>query len=174
MVAEPFGKTTQFETPKVESTSSGGGLKLFCAGVGVEHPDITNASRRTKQSEQELCANNGVKDIIEVKVGDDGIVPGQSKATKPLTLTRKDIFLARAFRNTNGWELEKLLRGSLRRLATYLMEDPRNIRWVIDCAFGIKAMERIGDHAGSIARNIVYSVTGKDVRHVSMANLSAD
>ncbi len=96
VVAEQFGKTTQFKTPKVESTGSGGGLKLFCSGVGVEHPDITNASRRIKKSEQDLCAKNGVKDIIEVKVGYDGIVLGQSKATKPLNLTRKDIFLALA------------------------------------------------------------------------------
>ena len=52
-VAEQFGKTTQFKTPKVESTGSGGGLKLFCSGVGVEHPDITNSSRRIKKSEFE-------------------------------------------------------------------------------------------------------------------------
>jgi phosphate transport system substrate-binding protein len=95
-VAEQFGKTTKFKTPKVESTGSGGGMKLFCAGVGVEHPDITNASRRMKKSEQELCAKNGVKEIIEVKVGYDGIVLGQSKATKGKSLTRKDIFLALA------------------------------------------------------------------------------
>ncbi len=96
VVAEQFGKTTKFKTPKVESTGSGGGLKLFCAGVGVEHPDITNASRRIKKSEQELCAKNGVKDIIEVKVGYDGIVLGQSKAAPTLELSRKDIFLALA------------------------------------------------------------------------------
>ena len=96
VVAEQFGRTTQFKTPKVESTGSGGGLKLFCSGVGVEHPDVTNASRRIKKSEQDLCTRNGVKDIIEVKVGYDGIVLGQSKATKALNLTRKDIFLALA------------------------------------------------------------------------------
>jgi phosphate transport system substrate-binding protein len=96
VVAEQFGKTTKFKTPKVESTGSGGGLKLFCSGVGVEHPDVTNASRRIKKSEQELCAKNGVKDVIEVKVGYDGIVLGQSKATKTLDLTLKDIFLALA------------------------------------------------------------------------------
>jgi phosphate transport system substrate-binding protein len=95
-VAEQFGKTTQFKTPKVESTGSGGGMKLFCAGVGVEHPDITNSSRRMKKSEQDLCTKNGVKEIIEVKVGYDGIVLGQSKAAKAKSLTRKDIFLALA------------------------------------------------------------------------------
>ncbi|MBF0202367.1 MAG: substrate-binding domain-containing protein, partial [Desulfamplus sp.] len=69
VVAEQFGKTTNFKTPKIESTGSGGGFKLFCAGVGVQHPDITNASRRIKQSECEMCGQNGVKEILEVKVG---------------------------------------------------------------------------------------------------------
>ena len=96
VVAEQFGKTTQFKTPKIESTGSGGGLKLFCAGVGVEHPDITNASRRIKQSEYETCAANGVKEIVEVKIGYDGIVLASSKKAAPLKLTRKDIFLALA------------------------------------------------------------------------------
>lgn len=95
-VAEQFGKTTKFKTPKVESTGSGGGLKLFCAGVGVEHPDITNASRRIKKSEQEMCAKNGVSDIIEVKVGYDGIVLANAKGAPRMELSRKDIFLALA------------------------------------------------------------------------------
>ncbi len=63
VVAEQFGKSTSYKTPKIESTGSGGGLKLFCAGVGVEHPDITNSSRRIKQSEFERCQQNGVKEI---------------------------------------------------------------------------------------------------------------
>ncbi len=71
-------------------------------------------------------------------------------------------------------DLEELFKGSIRRLATYLMEDPRNIRWVIDATLGIKALERVGDHAGSIARNLIFSVTGKDVRHVHVASLAAD
>jgi phosphate transport system substrate-binding protein len=96
VVAEKFGKTTSYKTPKIESTGSGGGLKLFCAGVGVEHPDITNASRRIKQSEFERCAQNGVTEVIEVKIGYDGIVLANSKKTSPLKLTRKDIFLALA------------------------------------------------------------------------------
>jgi len=96
VVAEQFGKSTSFKTPKIESTGSGGGLKLFCAGVGVEHPDITNASRRIKQSEYETCVANGVKAIIEVKIGYDGIVLANSKKAAPLKLTRKDIFLALA------------------------------------------------------------------------------
>jgi phosphate transport system substrate-binding protein len=96
VVAEQFGKTSSFKTPKIESTGSGGGLKLFCAGVGVEHPDITNASRRIKKSEVETCAANGVADVVEVKVGYDGIVLANAKSAKPLSLTRKDIFLALA------------------------------------------------------------------------------
>lgn len=96
VVAEKFGKTTSFKTPKIESTGSGGGLKLFCAGVGVEHPDITNASRRIKKSECEKCAKNGIKEIVEIKVGYDGIVMARSKKAEQLKLTRKDIFLALA------------------------------------------------------------------------------
>lgn len=96
VVAEQFGKTTSFKTPKIESTGSGGGLKLFCAGVGVEHPDITNASRAIKKSEYDKCQANGVTGIIEVKIGYDGIVLANSKKTAPLKLTREDIFLALA------------------------------------------------------------------------------
>ncbi|MET0084790.1 MAG: PstS family phosphate ABC transporter substrate-binding protein [Sedimenticola sp.] len=96
VVAETFGKTTRFKTPKIESTGSGGGLKLFCAGVGVEHPDITNASRRIKSSEVKKCAGNGVNDIIEVKVGYDGIVMANAKNAPLFKISRKDIFLALA------------------------------------------------------------------------------
>ncbi|MEW8285343.1 MAG: PstS family phosphate ABC transporter substrate-binding protein [Candidatus Thiodiazotropha endolucinida] len=96
VVAEQFGKTSKFKTPKIESTGSGGGLKLFCASVGVEHPDITNASRRIKKSEVERCAGNGINDIIEVKVGYDGIALANSKAAPRFSVSRKDIFLALA------------------------------------------------------------------------------
>jgi phosphate transport system substrate-binding protein len=96
VVAEQFGKTSNFKTPKIESTGSGGGLKLFCAGVGVDHPDIANASRRIKKSEVEKCEANGVKEIVEVKIGYDGIVLANSKKSQLFKLTRKDIFLALA------------------------------------------------------------------------------
>lgn len=96
VVAEQFGKTTSFKTPKIESTGSGGGLKLFAAGVGVEHPDIANASRRIKKSELEKCLKNGAKDVIEVKIGYDGIVMANTKNAKVMNLTRKDVFLALA------------------------------------------------------------------------------
>ena len=96
VVAEQFGKTTKFKTPTIESTGSGGGLKLFCAGVGVEHPDITNASRAIKSSECNTCFENGVKEIIEVKIGYDGIVVANAKSAPMMKLTRKDLFLALA------------------------------------------------------------------------------
>ena len=95
VVAEKYGKSGH-KTPKIESTGSGGGMKLFCSGIGAQHPDITNASRRMKKSEQELCAKNGITDVIEVKVGYDGIAIANSKKAPRLTLTRKDIFLALA------------------------------------------------------------------------------
>ncbi|CCN33654.1 Periplasmic phosphate binding protein [Vibrio nigripulchritudo SO65] len=96
VVAERFGRTSNFSVPKIESTGSGGGLKLFCAGVGENTPDITNASRKIKSSEIELCAKNGVKDIVEIKIGYDGIAFANSKKSKQLDLTLKDIFLALA------------------------------------------------------------------------------
>jgi len=95
-VAEQFGQTSGFATPVVESTGSGGGLKLFCAGVGEQHPDMTNASRAIKDSERELCASNGVKDVTEVKVGFDGIVLANSKAGEPVSLTIPQIFMTLA------------------------------------------------------------------------------
>ena len=73
-VAEQFGRQGKFKTPKVESTGTGGGLKLFCNGVGPQFPDIANASRRIRPAELQTCAQNGVKDVVEVKVGYDGIV----------------------------------------------------------------------------------------------------
>ncbi len=94
-VAEQFGKTTAFKTPVVESTGSGGGMKLFCAGVGEGHPDITNASRRIKASEFEKCTENGIG-ITEVKVGFDGIVLANSKKGPKLSLTLEQIWLALA------------------------------------------------------------------------------
>ena len=109
VVVEQFGKTTKFKTPKVESTGSGGGLKLFCAGVGVEHPDITNASRRIKKSEFETCQKNGVKDIVEVKIGYDGIAMANSKKTAPMELTLRDVFLALAKEIPDPSGAEKLV-----------------------------------------------------------------
>ena len=95
-VAEQFGKTTKFKTPKIESTGSGGGMKLFCAGNDINTPDITNASRRIKMSEYEKCRKNGVIKITEVKIGYDGIVLAGSRAAPQLKLTKKDIYLALA------------------------------------------------------------------------------
>ena len=95
-VAENFGRTTSFKTPIVESTGSGGGLKLFCSGLGENHPDITNASRRIKASEVEQCASNGINDIVEVKVGYDGIVLANSRKSDGMSLNLRDVFLALA------------------------------------------------------------------------------
>lgn len=96
VVAERFGRNTDFATPKIESTGSGGGLKLFCQGVGTQHPDITNASRRMKKSEFDMCQANGVKEITEVRIGADGIVMANSKEAEKLDLSLKQIFLALA------------------------------------------------------------------------------
>lgn len=95
-VAEQFGRASRFKTPKVESTGTGGGIKLFCSGVGVRHPDVVNASRAILQSEIDMCARGGVRDVIEVKVGYDGIVVAGSKKGKSYRLTRQQLYLALA------------------------------------------------------------------------------
>lgn len=96
VVAERFGRSTRFSTPKVEPTGSGGGIKLFCEGVGVDHPDIVNASRRIKAAEVETCADNNVEDIVEVKIGYDGIVIANAIEAEPIDLTLKQLYLALA------------------------------------------------------------------------------
>ncbi len=94
-VAEAFGKTSG-KTPIVESTGTGGGMKLFCAGVGEEHPDFTNASRAIKKSEFEDCAKNGVTEIVEIKVGFDGLSLAHAKDAKEFALTKQQVFAALA------------------------------------------------------------------------------
>lgn len=96
VVAERFSLKTGKKAPKVEPTGTGGGFKEFCKGVGVSTPDIANASRRIKDSEFKACQDAGVKDIVEVFIGYDGIVLGNSKKSKPMALTRRDLFLALA------------------------------------------------------------------------------
>ena len=94
-VAEQFGRTSKFKTPVIESTGSGGGLKLFCAGIGLEHPDVTNASRRIKEREFQKCQANGI-DLTEIVIGFDGIVLANAKSGPQLRLTRQQIYLATA------------------------------------------------------------------------------
>lgn len=96
VVAEQFGGTGKFKTPKVESTGSGGGIKLFCAGVGVQYPDIANSSRAIKSTELRDCAAHGVREVIEVKIGYDGIVLAESIAAPGLKLSLRDIYVALA------------------------------------------------------------------------------
>ena len=97
VVAENFGRrNSKFKTPKIESTGSGGGIKAFCAGVGVQHPDVANSSRRITASEVADCAKNGVAAIVEVKIGYDGIVLANAKAARHYELTLREIYLALA------------------------------------------------------------------------------
>jgi phosphate transport system substrate-binding protein len=95
-VAEQFGRTRGFKTPVVESTGTGGGMKLFCAGAGDDTPDIANASRRMKDSELAACEAASVGPVVEVKIGYDGIVLATSKKAKPVPLTKRQLFQALA------------------------------------------------------------------------------
>ena len=96
VVAENFGKTGKFKTPVIESTGTGGGMKLFCAGVGVNHPDITNASRAIKSKEIDLCVKKGVTEIIEIIVGNDGISFAQSANSPDSNFTKEQLWRALA------------------------------------------------------------------------------
>ncbi|MBU3014450.1 PstS family phosphate ABC transporter substrate-binding protein [Poseidonibacter lekithochrous] len=93
-VAEEFGATTKFPTPVVESTGSGGGMKLFCAGNDLNTPDITNASRRMKSTEFQMCEKNGVTDITEAVIGYDGIAFAQSISNKAFDISKTNLALA--------------------------------------------------------------------------------
>ncbi len=95
-VAENFGKTSDMKTPVVESTGTGGGMKLFCAGAGEDTPDMTNASRRIKKSEFEDCVKNGVTEIVEIEVGFDGLTVAASKDAPDMKLTKQQLFMALA------------------------------------------------------------------------------
>ena len=93
-VAEEFGSTSKFPTPVVESTGTGGGMKLFCSGAGIDTPDIANASRRIKDKELKMCEENGVTDITEALIGFDGIAIAQSTKVKSFNVTKEQLALA--------------------------------------------------------------------------------
>lgn len=94
--AEEFGNSSPFKTPIVEATGTGGGLKLFCAGIGTNFPDVVNASRRIKRIELDVCSDNGVEDVVEVKIGFDGIVLAAAKGAPAMRLRLRDLYLALA------------------------------------------------------------------------------
>ena len=93
IVAERFAKNTDFRAPVIESTGTGGGAKLFCSGIGLEHPDVTNASRAMKSSEKEKCTANGITPV-EYMIGFDGITFSNSNKAKKYSLTKEEIFKA--------------------------------------------------------------------------------
>jgi phosphate transport system substrate-binding protein len=94
VVAERFGKQGKFKTPVVESTGTGGGFKSFCGGVGVQHPDMTGASRAIKKDEMELCIKNGVTEIIELPIGNDGLTFAHSIKGKDVNFTKAQLWKA--------------------------------------------------------------------------------
>src|SRR5688500_19640939 len=95
-IAEEFQRANAGTSVVVESTGTGAGMKLFCGGVGANFPDIENASRQIKKSEYEACAAAGVKNVIEVPVGIDGLTFIQAKGSQALNLTQADIYKALA------------------------------------------------------------------------------
>jgi phosphate transport system substrate-binding protein len=94
--AEQFGRRGEFRTPIVEATGTGGGIKMFCEGIGTRYPDMVNASRTIKDSEVERCSKNGITEITELKIGYDGIVLANARQSPTFALTRRSLFLALA------------------------------------------------------------------------------
>jgi phosphate transport system substrate-binding protein len=114
-------------TPIIESTGTGAGMKLFCAGVGERFPDVVNASRRMKASEAKLCAGNGVSKVTEVQVGLDGVAFATARATPLANLTQRDIYLAIAktpFGKPNRARTWKDVNGRLPAIPIRVMGPP--------------------------------------------------
>nr|WP_314121930.1 substrate-binding domain-containing protein [uncultured Brevundimonas sp.] len=103
-VAETFARTAGGAAPRVESLGTGGGIQAFCQGVGPTTPDIANASRQMKQSEFDLCAKNGVTDIVEIKIGFDGIVIATARNGNGFNFELNDLYegLAKEVPGPNG------------------------------------------------------------------------
>ena len=97
-VAERLAAATKFPAPIVESTGTGGGLKLFCSGLGTGTPDFTNASRQIKKTEFQDCVKNGVRNVTEIQIGFDGIVFANSRESPQISISKEQIFLALAAR----------------------------------------------------------------------------
>lgn len=111
VVAERFGKSSGFRTPVIISTGTGGGFKIFCAGIGENYPDIVNASRTITASERQKCTQNSVSEIVEAKIGYDGIVFANSRATRLQDISRKDLFMALAQVVPDPEEPSRLIRN---------------------------------------------------------------
>lgn len=94
--AEHFGESSEYRTPVVESTGTGGGFKLLCEGVGDTTPDMTNASRPMTKRERKLCADNGIDSVIEIPIGYDGIVIASKRNADVMNLSKQQLFLALA------------------------------------------------------------------------------
>ncbi len=96
LVAERYSQNTGNPAPVVESTGTGGGMQIFCQGIGPQHPDLTGASRAMKQSEFDLCVSNGVTDITEVLVGYDGLSMAVAREGETFDITEAELFAALA------------------------------------------------------------------------------
>jgi phosphate transport system substrate-binding protein len=117
IVAERISRANpRLGTPIIESTGTGAGMKLFCAGVGERFPDVENASRRMKASEAKQCAANGVTAITEIQVGLDGVTFATAKNSPLRNVSQRDIYLALAktpFGKPNRAKTWKDVNGSL-------------------------------------------------------------
>ncbi|MBF0621177.1 MAG: substrate-binding domain-containing protein [Magnetococcales bacterium] len=130
-VSDHFGKDFSYKKPIVQSTGTGGGMKTFCAGIGEEHPDIVNASRRISQQESELCRQNGVYHLIEVHIGYDGIVFANSKRSPKFNFTLKDIYTALADQVPSPYHVGNIVKNHKSRWSKVNTNLPDKHIWVI-------------------------------------------
>jgi phosphate transport system substrate-binding protein len=105
-VAENFARATRYQAPLVESTGTGGGFQLFCQGIGQQYPDINDASRAITESERELCRQNGVENVTEIQIGNDGITVAADKQAEPLDVTRAQLWQALAANPVQDGEIQ--------------------------------------------------------------------
>jgi len=124
LASEKFGKAGKFKTPIVEATGTGGGFKLFCNGVGMDTPDINNASRAILNDEKDTCKKNGVVNITEFTIGYDGIVIARKKQADTLNITTKDLFMALARQVPNDGKLIKNTAQSWKEINSSLPDQP--------------------------------------------------
>lgn len=115
VAAEHFSRTSNYHSPVVESTGTGGGLKLFCAGVGLETPDVAMASRRMLEAEREDCRAQGVDEVAELKIGYDAIVFARAKDARLLELSTMDIYLGLAREVPDPAGAQRLVTNPYRR-----------------------------------------------------------
>lgn len=130
MVAERVARANpRLGTPIIESTGTGGGMKLFCGGVGARFPDVANASRRMKASEGKACAANGVTQVTEIQVGLDGVAVATDRKTPLSGISQADLYANILAPGRCSSTSRTLMPAPFRQFALLSPNSPRKARW---------------------------------------------